>query len=326
MKSLLRCYAVTLFMVFSHTLSAESFTTMDGTRYSNVELKRVEPDGLVIKYSDGIVKLKFQNLPKEVCEKYGYNPTWESLYLEARHSNEVIAYQESLKSIGVSSRNSPDSQLSNSSTSDINQEDVATKNEPKSAIFSQLCNLIKNFWDWLHYKIAWAFSVTTPSSATPPIPAELVANVLNKNPVQASDLGEILQKYPQQTISALRDKLINLAGTVDTFQVRGMEEERAEIKLKTQPNVNIYLFYDLKRDSPSTQLQWKINDQRLYLIPQVIFSIDIGTPREDLICIEGGPLENAAAQDAPFVSVRLKNYIPYNLDVLPYTLYFKLQR
>jgi hypothetical protein len=103
-----------------------------------------------------------------------------------------------------------------------------------------------------------------------------------------------------------------------------MEYERAEIKLKTQPNVNIYLFYDLKRDSLNTAWKWKINDQRLFLLAQD--TPDTETPRSGLICIEGGPLENAVAQDAPFVAVRLKNHIPYNLDTLPYTLYFKLQR
>ena len=38
-----------------------SFTTLDGDLYSGV-VKRVEPDGIVLRTSDGVSKLKFKNL------------------------------------------------------------------------------------------------------------------------------------------------------------------------------------------------------------------------------------------------------------------------
>lgn len=63
-------------------LHAEEFRTLDGDLYPEASLKRVEPDGIVISYTDGIVKLKFKNLPKEICERYEYNPEKEKEYLE----------------------------------------------------------------------------------------------------------------------------------------------------------------------------------------------------------------------------------------------------
>jgi hypothetical protein len=60
---------------------AEDFTTLDGERYADATLKRVEPDGLVISYADGVKKLKFTNLPSEICRKYGYNPDIAAKFL-----------------------------------------------------------------------------------------------------------------------------------------------------------------------------------------------------------------------------------------------------
>jgi hypothetical protein len=78
------------------TLHAEVFTTLDGEKYTEVILKRVEPDGVVIAYADGVKKLKFQNLPPEVCAKYGYNPQSAAAYASQRYSNDMAAYEASV--------------------------------------------------------------------------------------------------------------------------------------------------------------------------------------------------------------------------------------
>jgi hypothetical protein len=75
-------------------LHCEEFTTLDGDYYTGATLKRVEPDGLVIAYADGVKKLKFQNLPAEVCAKYSYNPAAEKDFLENRHSEDVKRSQQ----------------------------------------------------------------------------------------------------------------------------------------------------------------------------------------------------------------------------------------
>ncbi len=53
---------------------ADDFKTINGKEYKNVTVSRVEPDGVVIKFSGGIVKLPFTELSKELQEKYHYDP------------------------------------------------------------------------------------------------------------------------------------------------------------------------------------------------------------------------------------------------------------
>ena len=53
---------------------AEDFKTVKGKEYKNATITRVEPDGLVIKYKSGISKVYFTELPKEVQERFHYDP------------------------------------------------------------------------------------------------------------------------------------------------------------------------------------------------------------------------------------------------------------
>ena len=57
---------------FMH-VQAETFTLADGDTVSG-EIRRVEPDGIVLIIDSGISKVKFSNLPREIAEKYGYDP------------------------------------------------------------------------------------------------------------------------------------------------------------------------------------------------------------------------------------------------------------
>ena len=43
---------------------AEDFKTVNGKEYKNATVSRVEPDGIVIRFSGGIVKIRFTELPK----------------------------------------------------------------------------------------------------------------------------------------------------------------------------------------------------------------------------------------------------------------------
>jgi len=53
---------------------ADDFKTIDGKEYKNVKVKRVEPDGIVLITKSGISKLYLTELPKEVQERFHYNP------------------------------------------------------------------------------------------------------------------------------------------------------------------------------------------------------------------------------------------------------------
>src|SRR5438034_6804208 len=59
---------------FASIALADDFKTIDGKEYKNAKVSRVEPDGLVLMTKSGISKVYFAELPKEVQERYHYNP------------------------------------------------------------------------------------------------------------------------------------------------------------------------------------------------------------------------------------------------------------
>jgi hypothetical protein len=56
-----------LFVAASSVL-ADDFKTLNGKEYKNATVSRVEPDGIVIKVSGGIVKIPFTALSRELQE------------------------------------------------------------------------------------------------------------------------------------------------------------------------------------------------------------------------------------------------------------------
>ena len=53
---------------------ADDFKTTNGKEYKNATVARVEGDGIVVKSKSGISKVYFTELPKEVQERFHYNP------------------------------------------------------------------------------------------------------------------------------------------------------------------------------------------------------------------------------------------------------------
>ncbi len=67
--------AVSIFALLAASAAlADDFILNDGTQYNGVKVTRAEPDGLVITTAHGVIKLFFTDLPKEVQEKYHYDP------------------------------------------------------------------------------------------------------------------------------------------------------------------------------------------------------------------------------------------------------------
>jgi len=56
------------------TALADDFKTVNGKEYKNATVSRIEPDGVVLKYKSGISKIYFTELPKEVQERFHYDP------------------------------------------------------------------------------------------------------------------------------------------------------------------------------------------------------------------------------------------------------------
>jgi len=59
---------------FASIALADDFKTIDGREYKNAKVSRVEPDGIVLITKSGISKVYFTELPKEVQERFHYDP------------------------------------------------------------------------------------------------------------------------------------------------------------------------------------------------------------------------------------------------------------
>jgi len=53
---------------------ADDFKTTSGKEYKNATVSHVEPDGIVLKTKSGISKIYFTELPKDVQERFHYDP------------------------------------------------------------------------------------------------------------------------------------------------------------------------------------------------------------------------------------------------------------
>ena len=61
-------------LLFALSAFAEDLKLENGTVMKNVTINRVEPNGLSVMTEEGIVKVKFSELPEELRKKYGYDP------------------------------------------------------------------------------------------------------------------------------------------------------------------------------------------------------------------------------------------------------------
>jgi len=63
-----------LILSFISVAPADDFKTVTGKEYKNATVSRVEPDGIVLTNKAGISKVYFTELPKDVQERFGYDP------------------------------------------------------------------------------------------------------------------------------------------------------------------------------------------------------------------------------------------------------------
>ncbi len=61
-------------------LLADDFTLVNGKQYKGVTVESIEPDGITVMADSGVEKLYFAWLPKEVQQKYNYNPQAAAAY------------------------------------------------------------------------------------------------------------------------------------------------------------------------------------------------------------------------------------------------------
>lgn len=81
-----------LIICFTSAAVAEDFKTVNGKEYKDATVNRVEPDGIVVTTKSGVSKLYFSELPKEVQDRFHYDPQSASAY-SAEQSANYTAYQ-----------------------------------------------------------------------------------------------------------------------------------------------------------------------------------------------------------------------------------------
>jgi sRNA-binding protein len=81
-------------LIFSVTAAAlsDDFKTLNGKEFKDATITRVEPDGIVVKTKSGMSKVYFAELPKEVQERFHYDPQKASTYSAEQAAN-YAAYQ-----------------------------------------------------------------------------------------------------------------------------------------------------------------------------------------------------------------------------------------
>jgi len=67
--------ALSIFLALSVSSAlADDIKTNSGKEYKNATVTRVEPDGVTVKFSGGVVKIPFAELSKELQARYHYDP------------------------------------------------------------------------------------------------------------------------------------------------------------------------------------------------------------------------------------------------------------
>jgi hypothetical protein len=86
----MRATLVIVIVCFASIALADDFKTVDGKEYKNVTVSRVEPDGIVITFSGGIVKIPFGELSPEIQKKYGYDPKAAEQFQQQTYQADVL--------------------------------------------------------------------------------------------------------------------------------------------------------------------------------------------------------------------------------------------
>ena len=81
--------------VLSFTAAAfsEDFKTVNGKEFKDATVTRIEPDGIVVKTKSGMSKVYFAELPKEVQERFHYDPQKATAFSAEQAANYAV-YQK----------------------------------------------------------------------------------------------------------------------------------------------------------------------------------------------------------------------------------------
>jgi len=102
-----------LILCFASVALADDFKAIDGKEYKNVTVSRIEADGIVLRTKSGISKVYFVELPKEVQDRFHYNPAIASAYSAQQAVNQATT--------AIAGHGQPSEVISHGAQVDINQ-------------------------------------------------------------------------------------------------------------------------------------------------------------------------------------------------------------
>jgi hypothetical protein len=106
---------------------AEDFKTNNGKEYKNATVTRVEPDGLVIRFSGGIVKVPFTDLSDELRRKYNYDPSAANRFGAALQQQVIKQNQQIARQVTPTPAQSSERHSDNVDLTYYPPEDLAAK-------------------------------------------------------------------------------------------------------------------------------------------------------------------------------------------------------
>jgi len=110
-------FALFLILCVASVALADDFKTIDGKEYKNAKLSRVEPDGIVITFSGGIVKIPFAEMSPDIQKNYGYDPAAAADFQKQVYEAGVTRAREIAESQAAT--NARNSELATQSAADV---------------------------------------------------------------------------------------------------------------------------------------------------------------------------------------------------------------
>lgn len=113
----------------------------------------------------------------------------------------------------------------------------------------------------------------SPTPTPPPTPEQQVASVFNKGVIDVTEIAAIHQLFPQLVTQELKYRLITVKGYAEKIMVTGLNNNKAEITIKTGTPLRVIITEDLSlKDSVPSRSQarnnqrWELVNRRLYLV------------------------------------------------------------
>jgi hypothetical protein len=131
----------------------QNFTTVNGKEYKDATVSRVEPDGIVVKTKSGISKLYFVQLPKEVQQRFHYDPQTASAYSAQQaaqyevHQKQQEAARYRQDAADAQNRANSSKQQAANGRSQVEQDNEQVRQQQKAV---QEANRHQEALEWAH--------------------------------------------------------------------------------------------------------------------------------------------------------------------------------